>query len=143
MDNSKKKKKKKINLQYLKDSPPPTAAAPLLRGLLLPSRSSSSSHAANLPNTLNLLQSQLQQLLLPDNVQMSADPEVLARKSFDLGLGQLSAQTHVKLARKVVVEFGQELDIQEEDGRRGELVGHHVQKDFGAVVLVGFGGALF
>lgn len=42
-----------------------------------------------------------------------------------------------------VVEFTEELCVEEEIGGGGEFVGYGVEEDFGTVVFVLFGGALF
>jgi hypothetical protein len=41
-----------------------------------------------------------------------------------------------------VIEFAQQLSVQEEISSRGELIGHSIEEDFRAVVLVLLGGAL-
>jgi hypothetical protein len=41
-----------------------------------------------------------------------------------------------------VIEFAQKLSVQEEISSRGELIGHSIEEDFRAVVLVLLGGAL-
>lgn len=96
-----------------------------------------------LTDTFDLLERQLQQLLLPNDVEVLADAGVLAGEPLDLCVGEMSAESHVELAREVVVEFGEELDVEKEHGRRGELVGDNVEEDFRAVVFVFLGGALF
>lgn len=42
----------------------------------------------------------------------------------------------------MVCEFGEELDVEEEDGGVDEFTANDVEEDLGAVVFVGFGGAL-
>lgn len=71
--------------------------------------------AIQLANALNLLQRQLEQLLLANDVEVATDAGVFAGKTLDFSVGEMSAQTHVQLAGKVVVEFGEELDVEEED----------------------------
>ena len=95
-----------------------------------------------LANTLDLLQGQLEQLLLADDVQVAADAGIFAREPLDLCVGEVATQAEVQLAREVVVEFGEELDVEEEDSGRGELVGNDVEEDLGAVVFVFLGRAL-
>lgn len=68
---------------------------------------------------------------------------VLPRETLDLSLAEAAAQAGVELAREVVVELGEELDVEEEDGGGGEFVGDDVEEDLGAVVFGGFGAALF
>jgi hypothetical protein len=41
-----------------------------------------------------------------------------------------------------VIEFAQQLSVQEEISSRGELIGHSIEEDFRAVVFVLLGGAL-
>ena len=66
---------------------------------------------------------------------MLLDFRILSGEAVDFGLAQLSAQPGVELAREVVVEFGEKLDVEEEHGRRGEFVGDDVEEDFWAVVF--------
>lgn len=95
-----------------------------------------------LADTFDLLQSELQQLLLPDDIEMAPDPRVFSCEALDFRVGQMPAETHVQLAGEVVVEFGEELDVEEEDGGGGELIGDYVEEDFGTVVFVLLDGAL-
>ena len=74
---------------------------------------------------------------------MSADLRILAREAVDVGFGQMAAEPDVEFAREVVVEFGEQLDVEEEDGGGGQLVGDDVEEDFRAVVFVFARGALF
>lgn len=73
---------------------------------------------------------------------MVPDAWVFAGESLDFGVGEVATKTHVELAGEVIVEFGEEFDVEEEDGSGGELVGDNVEKDLRAVVFVLFGGAL-
>lgn len=74
---------------------------------------------------------------------MAADLRILPRKTVDVGLGEVAPQPDVELAREVVVEFREQLDVEEEDGGGGQLVGDDVEEDFGTVVFVFGLGALF
>lgn len=67
---------------------------------------------------------------------MSADLGVLLGKLLDLLLGQVAAEAEVQLAGEVVVELGEELDVEEEDRSGGQLGGGGIEEDLGAVVLV-------
>jgi len=73
---------------------------------------------------------------------MSPDARVFTRESLDFVVGQVTTEAHVEFAGKVVIEFGEKFDIEEEDGSRGEFVGDDVEEDLGAVVFVLFGGTL-
>ena len=73
---------------------------------------------------------------------MSPDARVLSCKPLDFVVGQVAAEARVEFAGEVVVEFGEEFDVQEEDGSGGEFVGDDVEEDLGAVVFVLFGGTL-
>jgi len=66
---------------------------------------------------------------------MPTDLRILSGEAVDVGFGEVTAEPDVELAREVVVEFGEELDVEEEDGGGGELVGHDVEEDFRAVVF--------
>ena len=55
---------------------------------------------------------------------------------------QAPPEPDVELAGEGVEEFGEQLDVQEEDGRVGEFGGHDVQEDFRALVFRFLGGAL-
>ena len=68
---------------------------------------------------------------------------VFPRETLDLGVAEATAQAGVELAREIVVELGEELDVEEEDGGGGEFVGDDVEEDLGAMVFGGFGAALF
>lgn len=57
-------------------------------------------------------------------------------------MGEVATEAGVEFPRKVVVEFGEEFDIEEEDGGGGEFVGDHVEEDFWAVVFGGLAGTL-
>lgn len=73
---------------------------------------------------------------------MTFNALILARKALDLFAGEAAPETDVELARELVEELGEQLDIEEEDGGRGELGGDDVQEDFGAEdlgVARGFG----
>lgn len=54
----------------------------------------------------------------------------------------MAAEASVEFAGEVVVEFGEEFDIEEEDGGGGKFVGDDVEEDLGAKVFVLLGGAL-
>lgn len=85
----------------------------------------------------------LQQILSSHYIQMPLDLRVLACKAVDFVLAEASAEAGVELAGKLVVEFGQEFCIEEEVGGGGEFVGDGVEENFGTVVFVFAGGALF
>ncbi len=67
---------------------------------------------------------------------MPADLRILPGEAVDVGFGEVTPEPDVELAREVVVELGEKLDVEEEDGGGGELVGDDVEEDFGAVVFV-------
>lgn len=96
-----------------------------------------------LAETLDLLQRELKHLFLLDHVEVSPDPRILSRKSLDFRIRETPAQSLIQLAGKVVVELGQQLDIEEENGRGRELVRDHIQENFRTIVLVLQGGTLF
>lgn len=73
---------------------------------------------------------------------MSPDARVLSCKPLDFVVGQVAAEARVEFAGEVVVEFGEEFDIEEEDGGGGKFVGDDVEEDLGAKVFVLLGGAL-
>ena len=73
---------------------------------------------------------------------MFADARVFAREPFHFGVGEVSTEAHVQFAGEVVVEFGEEFDVEEEHGGRRELVGYDVEENLGTEVLVLLGGAL-
>lgn len=73
---------------------------------------------------------------------MAAHLGVFAREPLDLDVAQVPAQARVQLTRKVVVEFGQELDVEEEHGGRGQFVSDDIEEDFRALVFGRFGGTL-
>lgn len=98
--------------------------------------------ALQLAQALDLLQGQLQQLLLLDDVKVPPDTGVLAGEALHLRVGEVPAESHVQLAGEVVVEFREELHVEEEDGGGGELVRDHVEEDLWAVVFVLLVGAL-
>lgn len=60
---------------------------------------------------------------------------VLHREALHLVPGEAAAQPRVQLAREVVVEFREQLDVEEEHGRGGELGRDDVEEDFRAGVL--------
>lgn len=95
--------------------------------------------SVQLPDPFDLLQSELQKFLLADDVEMAPDPRVLSGEALDFCIGQVPAKSHVQLAGKVVVEFGEKFDVEEEDRGRGQLVRYYVEEDFGAVVFVFLG----
>lgn len=73
---------------------------------------------------------------------MSPDARVFTREPLDFVVGEVAAEAHVELAGEVIVEFGEEFDVEEEDGGGGEFVGDDVEEDLRAVVFVFLGGAL-
>ena len=74
---------------------------------------------------------------------MVPDARVFAGEALDFGVGEVTAEAHVEFTGEVVVEFGEELDVEEEDGGGGELVGDDVKEYLWAVVFVLLRGALF
>lgn len=74
---------------------------------------------------------------------MPANLRILPGEAVDVGFGEMTSEPDVEFSRKVVVEFGEKLDVEEEDGGGGELVGDDVEEDFGTVVFVLSLGALF
>ena len=68
---------------------------------------------------------------------------VLPRESLNLALAQVAPKPRIQLPREIIVEFREELDVEEEHRGRGELVGDNVEEDLGAVILRGFSSALF
>jgi hypothetical protein len=64
-----------------------------------------------LSNALDFLQGQLKELLFTDNIEVAADSGVLACEAFDLGVGEVSAESHIEFTGEVVVELREELDI--------------------------------
>lgn len=131
------------NLQAhsLKKTPPPAlllhplALLPPPHGPLLP--------RLQLPQPLHLLEHELEPLLAPHDIEMAPDLGVLARKAVDFVLRETAAETRVQLAGQLVVEFGEEFSFEEEVSGGGELVGDGVEEDFGTVVFVLAGVALF
>lgn len=101
------------------------------------------SPAIQLPDPFDLLQGQLEQFLLADDVEMAANAGIFTGKALNFRIGEMAAKSHVQLAREVVVELREKLDVQEEDRRRSEFVGYYVEEDLGAVVLILLRGALF
>lgn len=85
----------------------------------------------------------LQQILASHHIQMPLDLRILLSKPLNLVLGESPAETRVELAGQLVVEFRQEFGVEEEVGGGGEFVGHGIEEDFGTVVFVFAGGALF
>lgn len=73
---------------------------------------------------------------------MAANSRIFTGETLDLGVGEMSAESRVQLAWEVVVEFGEKLDVEEEHRRGGEFVGHDIEENLRAVVLVLLGGAL-
>ena len=74
---------------------------------------------------------------------MSADLRIFPGEALDIRFGEVPAKPDVELAREIVVEFGEQLDVEEEDGGGGEFVGDDVEEDFWAEVFVFLGAALF
>lgn len=74
---------------------------------------------------------------------MPADLRILPGEAVDVGFREMTPEPDVEFTREVVVEFGEKLDVEEEDGRGRELVGDDVEEDFGTVVFVLALGALF
>jgi hypothetical protein len=70
-----------------------------------------------LSDTLDLLQSQFQQLFLADDVEVAADTRILTGKAFNLGVRKVSSKSCVKLAGEIIVELGEEFNVEEEHGR--------------------------
>lgn len=89
-----------------------------------------------LSQTFDLLQDELEHFFPPDDIEVFSDLRIFPGESFDLAGTEMSAQSCVELAREVVVKFGQQLHVQEEDRGGGEFVGHHVEEHLGAVVFV-------
>jgi len=96
-----------------------------------------------IPQPLHLPQHQLQQLLAPDNLQMRLNLRILPREPLDLVFPQAPPEPDVEFAGEGVEEFGEQLDVEEEDCRAGEFGGHDVQEDFRALVFRFPGRALF
>lgn len=125
----------------LEQTPSP---APLLEPLpLLPPIYRSFLSSLQLPQTLHLLEHMLEQILAPDDIQMALDLWVLSREPINLILTQATTESGIEFAGKLVVKFGEELGVEEEIGSGGEFVGNSVEEDFGAVVFVLAGCALF
>lgn len=84
---------------------------------------------------LEFLQNPLEHVLALDDVQMSLDFWIFAREALDIGLAEPTTQSRIELAREVVVEFGQELHVEEEHRRGRQFVGDHIEENFRALVF--------
>lgn len=91
---------------------------------------------------LHLPQHLLQQLLPPNRIQMTPHLAILSCKPLHLRLRQPPAKPAIQFPGEIVIEFREEFDVQEEDGRGGEFVGDDVEEDFRAGVFGGWVGAL-
>jgi len=85
----------------------------------------------------------LEEILTTHDIQMTLDLGILTGKAVDVILAQATAQTGVQFARELVVEFREQLGVEEEVGGGGEFVGDGVEEDFRTVVFMGFSGTLF
>ena len=74
---------------------------------------------------------------------MALDPRVLFRESLHLLFAQSPSKPNIQFSGEIIIEFGKQFDVEEEDGCGGEFGGYDVEEDLGAVVAIGFGGALF
>ena len=59
---------------------------------------------------------------------------ILSRKSFNLSLAQLPSEPSVQLPGKVVIEFGEKLDIEEKDSGGGQFVSDNVEENLRTIV---------
>lgn len=89
-----------------------------------------------LPQTLDFLEYQFQLLLASNDIQMLADSGIFASEPFNLGLIEVPAKPNVQFSGEVVVEFGEELDVEEEHSCRSQFIGNNVQKHLRAIVFV-------
>jgi hypothetical protein len=73
---------------------------------------------------------------------MLANPGILTSEPLDLSLVQMPTESDVQLSGEIVVEFGKELDVEEEHRRGCQFIGHHIKKHLRAIVFVLEVGAL-
>ena len=69
---------------------------------------------------------------------MALDFWIFARKPLDLFITQMPAKAGIELARKIMIELREQLNVEKKDGCRGEFVGYNVKEDFWALVFVFF-----
>jgi hypothetical protein len=74
---------------------------------------------------------------------MPLNSRILFGESLHLIFTQSPSQSQIQFPRKIIIEFREQFDVEEEDSCRGEFGGYDVEEDFGTVVAVGFCGALF
>jgi hypothetical protein len=77
----------------------------------------------------------LKKLLPLDNIEMSLDFGVLTSEAFNGAVVEVT-EVLFQNAGELIVEFTQQLRIEEQVRGRGELVSDSVEEDFGAVIFV-------
>jgi hypothetical protein len=67
---------------------------------------------------------------------MSTDPRIFSCEPLHFCGGEMTTKPLIQLPREVVIKFGQQFDVEEEDSSSCELVGYHVQEDFRTIILI-------